>query len=72
MSEAVEKAGTYSLTPEDFKYVLRMVPISSLAENEFYIQESYYFFPIQESKLLENPNLEQNVDWGGTFNPTME
>jgi ATP-dependent DNA helicase RecQ len=25
-----------------------------------------------ESKILENPNLEQNNNWGGTFNPTME
>ena len=49
-----------------------MVPISAIAENKFLIQESYYFFPIQERKILENPNLEQNNNWGGKFNPTME
>lgn len=72
IAEAQEKANSYSLTPEDFKYVLRMVPISAIANNKFIIEESYYFFPIQESKILENPNLEQNNNWGGTFSPTME
>lgn len=72
IAEASQKAKTYALTPENFKYILRMVPISAIAENKFLIQESYYFFPIQESKILENPNLEQNNNWGGTFNPTME
>ena len=72
ITEAQRKANSYLLTPENFKYVLRMVPISAIAENKFLIQESYYFFPIQESKILENPNLEQNNNWGGTFNPTME
>ena len=42
------------------------------ANGEMCIRDSYYFFPIQESKILENPNLEQNNNWGGTFNPTME
>ena len=72
IAEATRKAKTYSLTPDNFKYILRMVPISAIAENKFLIQESYYFFPIQESKILENPNLEQNNNWGGKFNPTME
>ena len=27
---------------------------------------------VQKSNLDENPNLEQNNNWGGTFNPTME
>ena len=31
-----------------------------------------YFFPIQQVNIDENPNLEQNSNWGGTFNPTME
>ena len=72
IAEATRKAKTYSLTPDNFKYILRMVPISAIAENKFLIQESYYFFPIQESKILENPNLEQNNNWEGKFNPTME
>jgi hypothetical protein len=36
------------------------------------IEESFYFFPIQTSRLDENSKLEQNNNWGGTFNPTME
>ena len=72
ITEAQRKANSYLLTPANFKYVLRMVAISAIAENKFLIQESYYFFPIQESKILENPNLEQNNNWGGTFNPTMD
>ncbi|WP_368305583.1 hypothetical protein, partial [Parabacteroides distasonis] len=36
------------------------------------IEESFYFFPIKKTYLDENPNLEQNNNWGGTFNPTME
>ena len=52
IAEATRKAKTYSLTPDNFKYILRMVPISAIAENKFLIQESYYFFPIQELSLI--------------------
>jgi starch-binding outer membrane protein, SusD/RagB family len=32
-------------------------------------QPSYYFFPIPRAALLNNPNLAQNKDWGGAFDP---
>jgi hypothetical protein len=37
-----------------------------------YTPDSYYFFPIPLSEIEKNPNLEQNKDWGGTFDPVLE
>lgn len=72
MSEAREKISANLLAPENFRYVKHRVPLNDAEEHEMIIEESFYFFPIQTSKLNENPNLEQNDNWGGTFNPTME
>lgn len=72
MTTARTKADNYELTTDDFVYQIRQVPYTPAAEKEFIIEESFYFFPIQKVKLDENPNLEQNNNWGGTFNPTME
>jgi starch-binding outer membrane protein, SusD/RagB family len=32
-------------------------------------QPSYYFFPIPQAAITNNPNLKQNKDWGGSFDP---
>ena len=72
LNKAKEMALKYELKTENFRYVIRQVPYTAAAEKEFIIQESFYFFPIQKVKIDENPNLEQNNNWGGTFNPTME
>ena len=72
MATAREKYAKFELTPDDFKYVKLRVPYNEAEEHEMIIEESFYFFPIQTAKLNENPNLEQNNNWGGTFNPTME
>jgi hypothetical protein len=32
-------------------------------------QTKYYFFPIPYSAINNDPNLAQNIDWGGTFDP---
>ncbi len=72
LSEALEKANNNELTTGDFRYEKLQVPYNQAAERTFILDESYYFFPIQKSNLDENPNLEQNNNWGGTFNPTME
>lgn len=32
-------------------------------------QPSYYFFPIPLAAITNNPNLQQNNTWGGTFDP---
>lgn len=72
LNVAREKTNNYELTTEDFRYVIHQVPYTEAAEREFVIEESFYFFPIQKSNIDQNPNLEQNNNWGGTFNPTME
>lgn len=72
LNEAREKTNNYELTTGDFRYIIHQVPYTEAAEREFVIEESFYFFPIQKMNLDENPNLEQNNNWGGTFNPTME
>ena len=72
LTEAKKKADKFELTTGDFRYSALQIPFNPNAEKEFIIDESYYFFPIQKVNLDENPNLEQNNNWGGTFNPTME
>ncbi|WP_337940702.1 hypothetical protein [Parabacteroides sp.] len=67
-----ELAGRYDLKPENFRYQVLQVPFTEAAEKEFVIEETFYFFPIQQVNIDENSNLEQNNNWGGTFNPTME
>lgn len=69
-SEARRLASDYELTAEDFKYSVLQVPLSGVRENAI-PDEQYYFFPIQKEVLDRNPNLEQNKDWGGSFNPTL-
>lgn len=70
ITEARTKASTYALQEDDFKYRLLQVPLSGVRVNS--VPETYYFFPIQESVIDRNPKIEQNANWGGTFNPTLE
>lgn len=70
INEAKAKADAYELVEEDFRYTLLQVPRSGVKENS--LPEQYYFFPIQESVINRNPNIEQNSNWGGTFNPALE
>lgn len=72
LNTARAKTDKFELTTGDFRYVIHQVPYTEAAEREFVIEESFYFFPIQQVNIDENPNLEQNSNWGGTFNPTME
>jgi hypothetical protein len=72
INEAKEKAKKYELTPDDFRYLKQQVPYSPAAEKKFVVDDKFYFFPLQQVVLDENPNLEQNNIWGGTFNPTLE
>jgi len=65
-----ELATTYSLTEEDFKYQVLQVPRSGVQTSV--LPDNYYFFPIQKAVLDRNNQLEQNVGWGGTFDPTLE
>ena len=72
LTVAYEKVRANEMTPGDFRYVIHQIPYTEAAEREFVIEETFYFFPIQYSNITDNPNLEQNNNWGGTFNPTME
>src|SRR5690606_30838097 len=65
-----ELASSYSLTETDFKYQVLQVPRSGVQTSV--LPETYYFFPIQKAVLDRNNQLEQNVGWGGTFDPTLE
>lgn len=69
MAEARDKASRYELMADDFKYTVLQVPRSGVKVNS--VPDKYYFFPLQESVLTRNRNLEQNIDWGGTFDPTL-
>lgn len=74
-SEVQKKANNYELLPEDFTYQVKEVISTgqgSDRETSMWIPESYYFFPIKQSSIEQNGNLEQNVDWGGNFNPSLE
>ncbi len=33
--------------------------------------DSYYFFPVATDEMQKNPKLQQNVAWGGNFDPTL-
>lgn len=65
-----ERANNNELVETDFRYVLRQVPVTGVSQNT--IPETYYFFPVQQSVIDKNPNIQQNSNWGGTFNPTLE
>ena len=69
LSEARTKADNYELTESNFKYSLLQVPRTGEQVN--LLPGKYYFFPIQQDVLDRNENLEQNVGWGGTFDPTL-
>ena len=56
--------------PDDFDY--QVLEIENDGVDEMYVPDSYYFFPISQDEIEKDPNLEQNEDWGGTFNPTLE
>ncbi|WP_449047541.1 RagB/SusD family nutrient uptake outer membrane protein [Parapedobacter sp.] len=70
ITEARTQAAAYALQEDDFKYSLLQVPLSGVRVNA--VPETYYFFPIQESVIDRNPSIEQNNNWGGSFNPTLE
>lgn len=69
LAEGRELASAYSLTEENFKYQVLQVPRSGVQTSV--LPETYYFFPIQQAVLDRNSNIEQNVGWGGTFDPTL-
>ena len=69
ISQAKEKASAYELTETDFKYSLLQIPSSGVKVTS--LPDKYYFFPLQQDVIDRNSNLEQNNNWGGTFDPTL-
>lgn len=68
--EVQQKANNYELLPEDFTY--RVQEIYTNGEKVTSVPGTYYFFPIKQSSIEQNFNMEQNKDWGGNFNPALE
>lgn len=64
------RANANELTETNFRYVLHQVPRSGVKVNT--VPATYYFFPIHKDVLDRNSNLQQNKDWGGNFNPTLD
>ncbi len=69
LSQAKQLAGSNSLTETNFRYSVLQVPQSGVKVNS--LPDKYYFFPIPQSVLGRNKNLQQNIDWGGSFDPTL-
>lgn len=70
ISEARTKANANQLTEADFKYSLLQVPRTGVKVTS--VPDTYYFFPIKKDVLDRNPKLQQNNNWGGTFNPALD
>lgn len=64
------RANSYELLPEDFHYQVVELIIPT-GPKEMHMPEKYYFFPIQLDHIDKNPNLQQNIGWGGTFDPEL-
>ena len=69
IDQAATLARAYQLTEINFKYSLLQVPRTGAQVN--IVPDTYYFFPLAKSVLDKNKKLEQNKDWGGTFDPTL-
>lgn len=69
LSQAKTLAAGNALTEANFKYSILQVPQSGVKTN--ILPDKYYFFPIPQSILGRNKQLQQNVDWGGSFDPTL-
>lgn len=68
-ADDILKANRFELLPEHFTY--KVVELITNGPKAMVMPESYYFFPIQLSNINQNPNLEQNKNWGGNFDPTL-
>lgn len=70
IAEAKLKADHNELTEKDFTYSLLQTPRTGVLITS--VPDKYYFFPIRQEVIDKNGNIEQNNNWGGTFNPTLE
>lgn len=65
----ISKGNSFQLLPEDFEY--QVVELITTGPTQMVMPDKYYFFPIQLSNINQNPNLKQNKDWGGDFDPVL-
>lgn len=70
LSQARTLAQSYQLTEVNFKYRNQKAPTTGVTINT--VPDTYYFAPILQNILDAQTKLEQNKDWGGNFNPTLE
>lgn len=70
ISTAKSLADRYQLVEDQFRYSILQVPNTGEKINR--VPETYYFFPIKQSVLDKSPQVLQNSNWGGSFNPTLE
>lgn len=71
-TDAIKRAESYTLMSDEFDYEpIDLIFQNVGSEDAMYMPESYYFFPIAKSEIEKNSNLEQNKDWGGSFNPEL-
>jgi hypothetical protein len=70
LAEAFSKCSNNELTEKNFRYVVHQIPFTG--EKIMSVPDKYYFFPIQKDVIDKNNNIEQNTNWGGTFNPALE
>lgn len=72
MTDAMKRAANYTLLPEEFDYKVEdLIFQNPTGEATMWMPESYYFFPLKKEEIEKNPNLDQNKDWGGAFEPAL-
>ncbi|MCX2452565.1 RagB/SusD family nutrient uptake outer membrane protein [Pedobacter sp. PLR] len=69
ITEAKTLANANQLKEGDFKYVVLQIPRTGVQLNV--LPDQYYFAPISNSIIGKTKKLQQNKDWGGTFDPTL-
>ena len=47
----------------------RAAVMKKLDANPINFLSTYYFFPIPQAAINNDPNLNQNNNWGGSFDP---
>ncbi|MGN7782888.1 RagB/SusD family nutrient uptake outer membrane protein [Niabella sp. 22666] len=69
LTTARQMALNNQLTESNFVYRLQVTPQTGVTVNT--LPETYYFAPIQQSVIAAANKIEQNKEWGGTFDPTI-
>lgn len=69
ISAAAAQAKANQLKENNFKYVVLQIPRTGVQMNV--VPDKYYFAPISQTIIGKTKKLEQNKDWGGTFDPTL-